>query len=140
MTSMVPGATRSRGNLERAAAEFTDSSSSGPPPATGEGASGYRRLVGTDVVVRDHPDKQQFEAFVDGELAGFSAYERSDGAILIMHTEVDDAYEGGGMGGGMVRQMLDHLRAGGGLKVTVLCPFVTAWPRPPPDSQDLPRR
>jgi predicted GNAT family acetyltransferase len=137
---MVPGATRSRGNLERAAAEFTDSSSSGPPPATGEGASGYRRLVGTDVVVRDHPDKQQFEAFVDGELAGFSAYERSDGAILIMHTEVDDAYEGQGIGSAMVRQMLDQLRAEGGLKVTVLCPFVNAWLRRHPDYQELTRR
>jgi predicted GNAT family acetyltransferase len=96
--------------------------------------------VGTDVVVRDNPDERQFQAFVDGEQAGFSAYERSDGAILIMHTEVDDAYEGQGVGSAMVRQMLDQLRAEGGLKVTVLCPFVNTWLRRHPDYQELTRR
>lgn len=96
--------------------------------------------VGTDVEVRDNPEKRQFEAYVDGKLAGFSAYELTDGGIMIMHTEVDDAYEGQGVGSAMVRQMLDLIRADGELKVTVLCPFVNAWLRRHPDYQELTRR
>ena len=92
------------------------------------------------VEIRDNPEKRQFEAYVDGELAGFSAYELTDGGIMILHTEVDDAFEGRGVGSAMVRQMLDRIRAEGDLKVTVLCPFVNAWLRKHPDYQELTRR
>ena len=47
--------------------------------------------------------------------------------ITITHTEVDDAFEGQGVGSALARQMLDLIRADGELKVTVLCPFVNAW-------------
>jgi uncharacterized protein len=97
-------------------------------------------IVSTDVEVRDTPDQRQFEAYVDGELAGFSAYELTDGGIMIMHTEVDDAFEGQGVGSAMVRQVLDLIRADGELKVTVLCPFVNTWLRRHPDYQELTRR
>jgi uncharacterized protein len=90
----------------------------------------------TDVEVRDNPGKRQFEAYVDGKLAGFSAYEPTSKGIMIMHTEVDDAYEGHGVGSALVRQMLDRLRADD-LEVTVLCPFVNAWLRRHPDYQEL---
>jgi uncharacterized protein len=96
--------------------------------------------VSTDVDLRDNPEKRQFEAYVDDELAGFSAYELTDGGIMIMHTEVDDAFEGQGVGSAMVRQLLDRIRADGELKVTVLCPFVNAWLRRHPDYQELTRR
>ena len=90
--------------------------------------------------VRDNPEKRQFEASVDGKRAGFSAYELTDNEILIMHTEVDDAYEGQGVGSALVRQMLDRIVDDGELKVTVLCPFVNAWLRRHPDYQELIRR
>jgi hypothetical protein len=96
--------------------------------------------MAADVEVRDNPEKRQFEAYVDGALAGFSAYEPSEGGIMIMHTEVDDAFEGQGVGSALVRQMLDAIRADGELKVTVLCPFVNAWLRRHPDYQELTRR
>jgi predicted GNAT family acetyltransferase len=94
----------------------------------------------TMVEVRDNAEKRQFEAYVDGRLAGFSAYDLTDGGILILHTEVDDAYEGQGVGSALVRQMLDLIRADRELKVTVLCPFVNAWLRRHPDYQELTRR
>ena len=96
--------------------------------------------MSADVVVRDNPEQRRFEAFVDENLAGFSAYDLTDGGIMIMHTEVDDAYEGQGVGSAMVRQMLDQIRADGARKVTVLCPFVNAWLRRHPDYQELTRR
>jgi predicted GNAT family acetyltransferase len=93
-----------------------------------------------EVEVRDNPDEHRFEAYVDGELAGFTAYELTDGGIMILHTEVDDAFEGQGVGSSMTQQVLDLIRADGELKVTVLCPFVNAWVRRHPDYQDLTRR
>jgi hypothetical protein len=93
-----------------------------------------------EVTVRDDPEGRRFEAYVDEQLAGFTAYERSDGEILILHAEVDDAFEGQGVGSSMVRQVLDLLRAETGLKVKVLCPFVNTWIRRHPDYQDLTRR
>jgi predicted GNAT family acetyltransferase len=96
--------------------------------------------MSADVVVRDNAEKRQFEAYVDGKLAGFSAYELTDGGIMIMHTQVDDAFEGHGVGSALVRQMLDLIRADGELEVTVLCPFVNEWLGRHPDYQELTRR
>jgi uncharacterized protein len=90
--------------------------------------------------VRDNREKRQFEAYVDGRLAGFTAYELNDKGISIMHTEVDEAFEGQGVGSSLVRQMLDQIRKDDDLKVTVLCPFVTAWLGKHADYQDLIRR
>ena len=90
--------------------------------------------------MRDNPEEQRFEAYVGGKLAGFSAYDLTGGEITILHTEVDDAFEGQGVGSTMVRQMLDLIRADGELKVTVLCPFVNAWLRRHPDYRELTRR
>ena len=92
------------------------------------------------VEVRDNVEKRRFEAYVDGRLAGFSAYDLTDAGIVILHTEVDDAFEGQGVGSSLVRQMLDQIRAENDLKLTVLCPFVNAWLRRHPDYRDLTRR
>ena len=96
--------------------------------------------MSADVEVRDNPEQRRFEAYVDGRLAGFSAYDLTDDSIMIMHTEVDDAFEGHGVGSELARQMLDLIRADGDLSVTVLCPFVNAWLRRHPEYQDLTRR
>ena len=94
----------------------------------------------SDVTVRDHREESRFEVEVDGRLAGFSAYELSDGVITFTHTEVDDAFEGQGVGSTLVREALDLVRADGGLRVRPLCPFVRAWIEQHPDYQDLLRR
>jgi predicted GNAT family acetyltransferase len=94
----------------------------------------------SDVTVRDNRDESRFEVDVDGRPAGFSAYELSDGVITFTHTEVDDAFEGQGVGSALVRQALDRVRADGGLRVRPLCPFVRAWIDQHPDYADLTRR
>lgn len=90
--------------------------------------------------MRDNPDDQQFEAYVDGRLAGFSAYVADRHTINVVHTEVDDAYEGQGVGSALVRQMLDQLRERDGVRVTASCPFVRSWMRKHPEYLDLARR
>ena len=93
-----------------------------------------------DVELRDNPSENRYEAYVDDTLAGFTAYQREDGRIWILHTEVDDAFEGRGVGSAMVRQMLDALRDDAALKVSVTCPFVNAWIRRHPEYQEMTRR
>jgi predicted GNAT family acetyltransferase len=93
----------------------------------------------TEVSVRDNPDQSRFEAFVDDQPAGFSAYALSDGVIAFTHTEVDDAFEGHGVGSALVRHALDQVRADGTRRVRPLCPFVRAWIDRHPDYQDLTR-
>jgi uncharacterized protein len=74
-------------------------------------------------VVQDNPELNRFEVFEDGELAGFSQYSRSDEAIAFKHTEVDDRFEGRGIGSALARGVLDAAR-GDGLAVLPHCPFI----------------
>jgi uncharacterized protein len=90
-----------------------------------------------DVQVADNPGESRFEARVDGELAGFAAYQAADDLIMFTHTEVDDAYEGRGVGSALARGALDAVRADGTRKVLPRCPFIRAWIEKHPDYQDL---
>ena len=96
--------------------------------------------MSADVEVRDNPAKRQFEAYVDGTLAGYSAYELSGDTLVFLHTEVDDAFEGQGVGSSLVRRSLDQLRERDGLRVTASCPFVRSWMRKHPEYRDLASR
>ena len=88
--------------------------------------------------VKDDPGESRYLAHVDGELAGFSEYVLDDrrGRIIFTHTEVDDAYEGRGVGGALVRAALDDVR-GRRLRVVPQCPFVKAWIQRHPDYEAL---
>ena len=78
------------------------------------------------VEVRENPDEQRYEAWLDGELAGFTVYRQRPGLVAFMHTEVDDAFEGRGVGSSLVRGALDDVRRRG-LEVLPFCPFVNAY-------------
>ncbi|MDR6862208.1 GNAT family N-acetyltransferase [Phycicoccus sp. 3266] len=91
----------------------------------------------SETTVKDNPDLGRFEAHVDGALAGFAAYRLSGGHIVFTHTEVDDAYEGQGVGGALARGALDQVRAAGEHDVVAMCPFIAAWIERHPDYQDL---
>ena len=91
----------------------------------------------TPVVVTDNPDEQRFEARVDGALAGFAEYKLREGVIVFTHTEVDDAYEGRGVGSVLARQALDAVREAGERRVVPRCPFIKAWIDRHPDYRSL---
>ena len=91
----------------------------------------------SDVVVTDNPDLNRWEARLDGELAGFAEYHRRGSSIVFTHTEVDPAFEGHGVGGAIVRQSLDAIRAAGESDVVPVCPFYKSWLDKHPDYQDL---
>jgi predicted GNAT family acetyltransferase len=86
--------------------------------------------------VRDNAEGNQFEIVVDDKVAGFVQYERNGDVLDLVHTEIDDAYEGQGLGGTLARGALDLVRAGGG-KVVPSCPFIKGWIDKHEDYQDL---
>jgi predicted GNAT family acetyltransferase len=90
-----------------------------------------------DVQVSQNEDEQRFEARVDGELAGSAYYETADDLIVFTHTEVDDAYEGKGVGSALAKGALDAVRADGRRKVVPRCPFIKGWIDRHPDYRDL---
>jgi predicted GNAT family acetyltransferase len=88
------------------------------------------------IVVSDAPDRKRFEATVDGELAGFLVYRCRKGLLALIHTEVEDRFEGRGLGGRLARFALDKAREEG-LAVLPFCPFVNAWMKRHPEYVDL---
>jgi predicted GNAT family acetyltransferase len=81
---------------------------------------------GQGIDVRDNAERHRFEVYLDGGLAGFATYEIRPGAIAIMHTEIDPAFEGRGLGTAVARGALDSAR-GGGLDVLPYCPFTNEF-------------
>jgi uncharacterized protein len=81
--------------------------------------------------------RHRYEAMYDGELAGFMTYRLAEGTIELVHTEIDDAFEGKGVGSVFVRDVLDEIRRDGTLRVIPSCPFVAEWIERHPDYADL---
>lgn len=88
----------------------------------------------TDVV--DVRERQRYEIVRDGVTLGHAAYHETDRLVVFTHTEVDPSLEGQGIGGLLVRGMLDDVRSRG-LAVLPVCPFVQAWMARHPDYADL---
>jgi len=90
-----------------------------------------------DLTVVDVPERSRYEArTADGSVAGILMYKLADRLMVITHTEVELAYEGQGVGGQLVRGVLDDVRERG-LHVLPLCPFTKAWVERHPEYQDL---
>ncbi|SCG70701.1 GNAT family N-acetyltransferase [Micromonospora humi] len=87
-------------------------------------------------LVEENPAKHRFEILVDDALAGFSAYLPRGEVLVFTHTEVDDRYQGQGVGAALVRGMLDQIRERGG-RVVPRCPFVAAFIERHPEYADL---
>ena len=86
--------------------------------------------MATEVV--DRPEQHRFEILTDGTVAGFGDYRLRGDSIMFTHTQVDEAYEGKGLGSVLVKHALDSARERG-LGVLPLCPFVRSWIARHPD-------
>jgi predicted GNAT family acetyltransferase len=91
----------------------------------------------SDVSVTQDPDHDRYEAHLGDELAGVAVYSLSEGVIDFLHTEVDDAFEGHGVGSALARGALDDVRREGTRKVVASCPFIAEWIERHPDYHDL---
>jgi predicted GNAT family acetyltransferase len=92
-----------------------------------------------EVQTSKNESENRYEARVDGELAGAAYYELDEKRIVFTHTEVDDRFEGHGVGSTLARFALDDVRADGTRRVVPRCPFIKDWIDKHPDYADLTR-
>jgi hypothetical protein len=93
--------------------------------------------------VRDNPEQERYELFVDDRLAGMAQYRRRKDLIAFVHTEIAEDLEGQGLASVLIGHALDDARAQG-LAVLPFCPFVRGYIERhedyldlvPPDSRD----
>jgi predicted GNAT family acetyltransferase len=86
--------------------------------------------------VVDAPDDHRYEIRLGGELAGFAIYHRRGGRAFFVHTEIDPAFEGKGLGSALAKGVLDAERTLGEAVVPI-CPFIRSYIDRHPDYADL---
>ncbi len=80
----------------------------------------------TQITVTDNADGERYEIRSDGELAGFVTYRLRPGLIELVHTEIDEEFEGRGLGSQLISFALNDVRERG-LAVLPFCPFVNDY-------------
>jgi uncharacterized protein len=78
------------------------------------------------IEIADEPEAERYTISVNGEPAGFTQYRNRRKGLAFTHTEIDDRFEGQGLGGRLVSFALDDARSRG-LAVLPFCPFVRSY-------------
>jgi predicted GNAT family acetyltransferase len=78
------------------------------------------------ITVMDVPELDRFEGRLDGELAGYLEYVRSEGVWALNHAFTFPAFRGHGMAGEVTRHALEAARAAGA-RVRPVCSFVADY-------------
>jgi uncharacterized protein len=86
--------------------------------------------------VRDNRSELRYELLLDGRVIGEILYRVEPDAIALVHTDVDPAYEGHGLGTRLIEGALSDLRQRG-THVIPICPMVIAYLRRHPEYADL---
>jgi hypothetical protein len=89
-----------------------------------------------DVRVVDGPEERRYELWVGDLRAGVIEYLARGDTIWLLHSEVDRAYEGKGLGRRLVAGALDDIRTRG-LRLVPICSFVRAYLTKHPEEDDL---
>ena len=92
--------------------------------------------VAGELRIDDNTERKRYEAYVGTELAGFTDYHLATGLLTLLHTEIEPAFEGQGIGSRFVAGILDDARDRG-LRVLPICPFVRAFLQKNPQYDDL---
>ena len=74
----------------------------------------------------DDPDKRRFVARKGGRFVGYTEYELEPGRIRFTHTVVKPEFEGQGIGSRLARHVVSDA-VSRELRITPVCPFVSAW-------------
>ena len=83
------------------------------------------RVMPNPIDVRHNEDEQRFEAEVNGGVAVIE-YNRGEGIITFLHTEVPEAASGQGVASALARAALDYARDSN-LSVVALCDYVSSY-------------
>ena len=77
-------------------------------------------------VIVDNVDRDRYELLLDGEVAGYVTYHRSEGHLHIASTVTLPPHRGQGLASQLVEHVIDDARRDG-LSVTTGCWFVQDW-------------
>jgi predicted GNAT family acetyltransferase len=80
------------------------------------------------IAVFDNTGAERYEIQADGKPAGLLQYRLRPGLIELVHTEIDEEFEGQGLGSRLISFALDDARQRG-LAVLPFCPFVNDYIR-----------
>lgn len=83
-------------------------------------------MSAAQITIADNADKERYEIRADGKLAGFVKYHLQPGLIELVHTEINDEFEGRGLGSRLISFALDDARERR-LAVLPSCPFVNDY-------------
>ncbi len=89
-----------------------------------------------DITVREVPERRRYEILVGDDVAGFTVYRADGDRYAFMHTEIDPAFEGRGLGSVLIKDTLDDMRRRG-IAVLPYCPFVRRYISRHPEYLDL---
>lgn len=87
-------------------------------------------------MVRRNDDLNQYEIYVDDQLAALSTFRVDGDVITFLHTETESEFEGRGLASQLVREALADVRARAE-RVIPRCPFVRKYIDKHPEYQDL---
>ncbi len=85
-------------------------------------------MSSAQISIVDNAGEERYEIRAGGELAGFLQYRLRRGLIELVHTEIDEEFEGRGLGSRLIAFALDDARERG-LAVLPFCPFVNDYMR-----------
>jgi predicted GNAT family acetyltransferase len=102
--------------------------------------AGWRTEIDTtqpkDARLVDNLAEHRYELWVGDERVGTIRYDTLPEAIVLIHTEVDPAFEGKGFGSRLVHDALAEVRSRG-LKVVPRCAFVRSYLGRHPEEADV---
>jgi predicted GNAT family acetyltransferase len=86
--------------------------------------------------VRADEERSRYEVFVDGKPAGFTQYRLTGNVARFIHTEIDPAFEGRGLGSTLIEGALEDTRRRG-RQILPHCPFVRSFVAKHPEYVEL---
>lgn len=89
-----------------------------------------------ELSVRDNESRERYELLQGESVIGTIVYDTRPDAVVLVHTDVDRAFEGRGYGSRLIAGALDDIRARG-LSVVPVCRFVRAYLERHPEYADL---
>ena len=89
-----------------------------------------------DARLEDNTSRRRYELWLGDTLVGSLVYRSRPNALALVHTQVEPAFEGQGVGGRLVAAVLDDVRSRG-LKIVPICEFVRSYLERHPEHGDI---